>query len=233
MMNNKISIIIPVFNTEKYLAEAIESVLSQTLKPTEIIVVDDGSTDKSVEIARRFEPLVRIISQANKGVGAARNVGIQETSGDFLAFLDADDFWTENKLEIQLSYLENNPKTDMVFGYVEQFISSELPDEHKSNLKSELDKMQGFVAGAMLIKKTTFLKAGFFNEKLELGEFIDWFSRAKDLGLTFQVLNEIVLKRRIHTSNMGIYKKQHLKDYTTLLRTALARKRKMINPNEE
>jgi hypothetical protein len=108
-----------------------------------------------------------------------------------------------------------------------------LPDEHKSNLKSELDKMQGFVAGAMLIKKTTFLKAGFFNEKLELGEFIDWFSRAKDLGLTFQVLNEIVLKRRIHTSNMGIYKKQHLKDYTTLLRTALARKRKMINPNEE
>lgn len=232
-MNNKISIIIPVFNTEKYLAEAIESVLSQTLKPTEIIVVDDGSTDKSVEIARQFEPLVRIISQANKGVGAARNVGIQETSGDFLAFLDADDFWTENKLEIQLSYLENNPKTDMVFGYVEQFISSELPDEHKSNLKSELDKMQGFVAGAMLIKKTTFLKAGFFNEKLELGEFIDWFSRAKDLGLTFQVLNEIVLKRRIHTSNMGIYKKQHLKDYTTLLRTALARKRKMINPNEE
>jgi glycosyltransferase involved in cell wall biosynthesis len=233
MMNNKISIIIPVFNTEKYLAEAIESVLSQTLKPTEIIVVDDGSTDKSVEVARQFEPLVRIISQANKGVGAARNVGIQETSGDFLAFLDADDFWTENKLEIQLSYLENNPKTDMVFGYVEQFISSELPDEHKSNLKSELDKMQGFVAGAMLIKKTTFLKAGFFNEKLELGEFIDWFSRAKDLGLTFQVLNEIVLKRRIHTSNMGIYKKQHLKDYTTLLRTALARKRKMINPNEE
>ncbi len=232
-MNNKISIIIPVFNTEKYLAEAIESVLSQTLKPTEIIVVDDGSTDKSVEVARQFEPLVRIISQANKGVGAARNVGIQETSGDFLAFLDADDFWTENKLEIQLSYLENNPKTDMVFGYVEQFISSELPDEHKSNLKSELDKMQGFVAGAMLIKKTTFLKAGFFNEKLELGEFIDWFSRAKDLGLTFQVLNEIVLKRRIHTSNMGIYKKQHLKDYTTLLRTALARKRKMINPNEE
>jgi len=224
-MNNKISVIIPVFNTEKYLAEAIESVLSQTLKPTEIIVVDDGSTDKSIEVARQFEPLVRIISQVNKGAGAARNTGIQEASGDFLAFLDADDFWTENKLELQLSYLRNNPKTDMVFGYVEQFISPELPDEHKSKLNLELGKMQGFVAGAMLIKKATFLKSGLFNEKLELGEFIDWFSRAKDLGLTFHVMDEIVLKRRIHTTNMGIYKKQHLKDYTTLLREAIARKR--------
>ncbi len=124
-----ISVIIPVFNTEKYLAKAIESVLSQTLKPNEIIVVDDGSTDKSIEVARQFEPPVRIISQANKGVGSARNVGTQAASCDFLAFLDADDFWTENKLEIQLSYLENNPKTDMIFGYVEQFISPELSDE--------------------------------------------------------------------------------------------------------
>jgi len=225
MPTPKITVIIPVFNTEKYLAQAIGSVLSQTLKPTEIIVVDDGSTDKSAEVARQFEPLVRIINQENKGAGAARNAGILEASGDFLAFLDADDFWTKDKLEIQLSYLENNPKTDMVFGYVEQFISPELPDEHKSKLNLELEKMQGFLAGAMLTKKTTFLKVGPFNEKLELGEFIDWFSRAKDLGLSFQVLNEIFLKRRIHTSNMGIYKKQHLKDYTTLLREAIARKR--------
>jgi glycosyltransferase involved in cell wall biosynthesis len=224
-MNVKISVIIPVFNTEKYLAEAIESVLSQTVKPAEIIVVDDGSTDNSAEVARQFEPLVRLICQENKGVGAARNIGINNASGEFLAFLDADDLWAENKLEIQLSYLQNNPATDMVFGYVEQFISPELPDEHKSNLKPELEKMQGFLAGAMLIKKTTFLKVGFFNEKLELGEFIDWFSRAKDLGLSFHVLDEIVLKRRIHTSNMGIYKKQHLKDYTALLREAIARKR--------
>ena len=224
-----ISVIIPVFNTEKYLAEAIESVLSQTIKPAEIIVVDDGSTDKSAEVARQFEPLVRLVCQENKGVGAARNTGINNASGENLAFLDADDLWTENKLEIQLSYLQNNPGTDIVFGYVEQFISPELPDEHQRILKPEHEKMQGFVIGTMLIKKTTFLKAGLFNEKLELGEFIDWFSRAKDLGLSFHVLEDIVLKRRIHTSNMGIYKKQHLKDYTTLLRETLARKRKTIN----
>jgi glycosyltransferase involved in cell wall biosynthesis len=227
-----ISVIIPVYNTEKYLAQAIKSVLEQTVQPDEIIVIDDGSTDKSVEIARQFEPLVRIISQANKGAGSARNVGIQEASGDFLAFLDADDFWTENKLEIQLSYLQNNPETDMVFGIVEQFVSPELPDEHKRKLILELEKMQGFLAGTMLIKKTTFLKAGIFNVQLELGEFIDWFSRAKDMGLSYHVLDAVVLKRRIHTTNMGIYKKQHLKDYTSILRAALARKRKTDGQNQ-
>ncbi len=231
-MNDQITVIIPVFNTEKYLAEAIASVLSQTVKPAGIIVIEDGSTDKSAEVARQFEPFVRIISQENKGAGAARNTGIINASGEYLAFLDADDLWAENKVEIQLSYLQNYPGTDMVFGYVEQFISPELTDEHKSNLIPELEKMQGFLAGAMLIKKTTFLKVGFFNEKLELGEFIDWFSRAKDLGLTNEVLPEILLRRRIHDANMGIYKKHFKKDYTSILREAIARKRKANEQNK-
>ncbi len=85
--------------------------------------------------------------------------------------------------------------------------------------------MPGYVAGAMLICKETFLKVGLLNEKLELGEYIDWFSRAKDMGLKFHLSDAVVLKRRIHTSNMGIYKRQHLKDYTAILREALARKR--------
>ncbi len=232
MPTPKITVIIPVFNTEKYLAEAIGSVLSQTVKPAGIIVVDDGSTDNSTEVARQFEPLVRLICQENKGAGAARNTGIINASGEYLAFLDADDLWTENKLEIQLSYLQNNPGTDMVLGYVEQFISAGLPDDYKSNLKPELEKMQGFLAGAMLIKKATFLKVGFFSEKLELGEFIDWFSRAKDLGLTYEVLPEILLRRRIHDANMGIYKKHFKKDYTSILREAIARKRKANEQNK-
>jgi len=228
-----ISVIIPVYNTEKYLAQAIKSVLDQTVQPDEIIVVDDGSTDKSVEVARQFLPKVKIITQQNKGAGTARNVGIKEASGAYLAFLDADDLWVENKLEQQLSYLENHPETDMVFGIVAQFVSPELSAEHQSKLKTELEKMPGYVAGAMLIKLETFMKVGLLNEKLELGEFIDWFSRAKDMRLSYHVLDEVVLKRRIHTTNMGIYKKQNLKDYTSILREALARKRKMMNSNEE
>ena len=86
--------------------------------------------------------------------------------------------------------------------------------------------MPGFVAGTMLIKKETFHKVGMFSEKLHLGEFIDWFSRSQDLGLSYHLIPEILLKRRIHTNNMGSYKREHLKDYTSLLRDALARKRR-------
>lgn len=233
MKQPDISVIIPVYNTEKYLAQAIESVLTQTVKPAEIIVVDDGSTDGSVNIALQFGDEIRVLKLGeNCGAPAARNYGIGQASGEYLAFLDADDLWTPDKLKNQLSYLLKNPETDMVFGMVEQFISPELSDEHQNNLRSELKKMAALVAGGMLITKQLFLKVGLFNDKLEVGEFIDWFSRAKDMGLSYHVENDIILKRRIHTTNMGISKKQNLKDYTSLLREALARKRKNNEQNQ-
>ena len=220
-----ISVIIPVYNGGKYLAEAIESVLAQTLKPAEIIVVDDGSTDDSKEIARKYLPKVRTISQENKGAGAARNTGIQVAKGSFLAFLDADDLWTGQKSVIQYSFLEEHPETDLVFGKVEQFISPEFPAVYQGNLRKEMEIMPGYASGALLIEREKFLRVGLFNEQLEIGEFIDWFSRAKGLGLTHHAMDDIVLKRRIHGLNMGIYKRGHLKDYTALLREAIARKR--------
>ncbi len=221
-----ISVIIPVYNTEKYLAEAMESVLAQEINPIEIIVVDDCSTDGSLKVAEQFGENIKLLKLGeNKGPGSARNAGIKIATGKFLSFLDADDIWTNEKLVGQLTFLEEHPGMDMAFGQVEQFISPELPDEHKSKLRVELTKLPGYVAGGMLIRKDTFMKVGLFDEKLELGEFIDWFSKAKDLGLKYHVTDEVVLKRRIHTSNMGVTKREHLKDYTSLLRAALARKR--------
>ncbi len=226
MNHLKISIIIPVYNAQKYLSEAIDSIIDQAIHPSEIIVVDDASTDASIKVASRYGSQLTLLKhKTNRGCPAARNLGIMEAKGEYLAFLDADDFWTKNKLKNQLLFLESNPKTDMVFGMVEQFISPELSGEDQNRLRGELKTMPGYVAGAMLIRKETFLKVGWFDEKLELGEYIDWFSRAKDLGLTNYVSEEIVLKRRIHTSNMGINKREHLKDYTAVLRAALARKK--------
>ncbi len=224
--NNNISTIIPLYNAGKYLEEAIKSVLSQQRPPEEIIIVDDGSTDNSLEIARKFGDAIRVICQEHLGAGAARNSGVKASRGNYIAFLDADDLWLPQKLKTQMDYLEAHPETDMVFGNVHQFISPELGPEHQRRIKKELERMAGYVAGSMLIKKQKFTEAGFFNENLELGEFIDWFSRAKDLGLTFHLMDEVLLRRRIHISNMGITKKQHLNDYTAILREALARKRK-------
>jgi len=226
MNNPKISIIIPLYNAEKYFSEAINSIIDQAIHSFEIIVVDDASTDESIKVARQFDDKITLLElPKNNGSGAARNRGIEIATGDYLAFIDADDLWCKGRLEKQLNLLENNPDIDVVFGQVEQFISPELPLEDQSKLRAELKKMPGYVAGGMLIRKKTFMKVGLFDEKLELGEFIDWYSRAKDLGLKIQMTDEVVLKRRIHTTNMGVYKKQHLKDYTSVLRAALARKR--------
>ena len=106
MMQDKplVSAIIPVYNCERYLAEAIESVLAQTYRPIGIIVVDDGSTDGSADVAKSFtDPQVRYFYQPNSGQGAARNQGTNLARGSFFTFLDADDLWTDNKLELQLA----------------------------------------------------------------------------------------------------------------------------------
>lgn len=100
-----VSVIIPVYNGERFLAEAIRSALDQTLSPAEIIVIDDGSTDASAEVARGFGPPVRVLAQANLGPAAARNLGVAHAAGDLLAFLDADDLWMPEKLAYQVQFL--------------------------------------------------------------------------------------------------------------------------------
>ena len=103
-----VSVIIPVHNGGRYLRAALESVFAQTYRPFEVIVVDDGSTDDSGVIAQSFHD-VRYIHQANQGVAAARNNGIEAARGEFFAFLDQDDLWTPEKLKLQIAYLLSHP----------------------------------------------------------------------------------------------------------------------------
>jgi len=111
-MQPRISVVIPVYNGSKYLPDALASVVNQTLKPYEIIVVDDGSTDGSADIAKAFGEKIIVLSQANRGESAARNVGINAASGDWIAFLDADDVWLPEKLERQSVYCDD--ETDCI-----------------------------------------------------------------------------------------------------------------------
>ena len=220
-----ISVIIPVYNGERYLAQAIESVLAQTLPPSEIIVIDDGSTDGSVAIAERFAEQVRIDQQENRGAASARNRGVDLAKGSLLAFLDADDLWTSDKLRLQVDALEKDPGLAMVLGKVTQFISPDVAGDARHHLRNELETMPAYLIGAMLIRRDAFITVGILDEGLQLGEYIEWFNRAVDLGLRHRVLDEVVLKRRIHTSNQGIYKRPHVKDYLSVLKSALDRRR--------
>jgi glycosyltransferase involved in cell wall biosynthesis len=223
---NHISVIIPAYNAERYLGEAITSVFAQTHRPHEIIVIDDGSTDDTANVAQSFSPSVRYEWQPNGGASAARNRGIESATGNFLAFLDADDLWTENKLAHQLAAFERDPALKMVFGHVQQFYSPELGEEIKKRIKLPAEIMRGFHPGAMLIKREAFFRVGLFNPALQLGEVVDWHVRAMELGLKTLMLTDVVMKRRLHQTNQGIYKREARVEYLQILKASLDRRRK-------
>jgi glycosyltransferase involved in cell wall biosynthesis len=114
----KVSVIVPVYNAEKYVAATIESVLAQTYPNFEIIIVDDGSPDNSIEVCQKFtDSRIRIVRQENRGLPGARNTGIRHAKGDYLAFLDADDIWLPTKLEKHVHHLDNSPTVGISFCY--------------------------------------------------------------------------------------------------------------------
>jgi glycosyltransferase involved in cell wall biosynthesis len=219
MNEHSIATIIPAYNCERYLAEAIESVLAQNYRPLEIIVIDDGSTDDTAKIAKRFEPAVQYCFQGNGGIGSARNRGIELAHSDFIAFLDADDLWPEGKLEHQMLAFHDNREIEAVFGLVQQF-------EQSSGGTTDVGAlMTGQLASSMLIRRESFDRVGPFRTDIKLGEFVDWYMRASEKGLRSRMLAEVVLRRRIHDSNIGLRHRDSSSDYVRLLKNALDRRR--------
>lgn len=225
MTANRVSVVIPAHNAEKYLGEAIESILRQIYVPFQIIVVDDGSTDETERVARSF-PQIEYSKQAQQGAGAARNHGVELARGEFLAFLDADDLWSSDKLALQMAaFAENSADKTMIFGYVRQFFSGDFSEEERAKISLTDEITPAILLGAMLMRRTDFLKIGFFETSWEIGEFIDWYCKALEHGLQSQVLSEVVLHRRVHRTNQGLTKRDFQRDYVRILKASLDRRR--------
>ncbi len=222
-----LSVIIPVYNYDRYLGEAIESVLSQTHQHLEVIVVDDGSTDQSGEVARSFaDHGVRYCHHVHAGIGPARNKGVELARGDFLAFLDADDRWPQEKIERQLRAFDNDPLLEMVFGQALQLQNGPEWEAGVKNKKPAVAGMvPGMVAGTMLIKRAAFFRVGKFQGDWKVGEFIDWYARAVELQIRSLVLPDLLLWRRIHDSNQGVRERHSVSDYARVLKASLDRRR--------
>lgn len=222
-----VSVIIPVFNYERYLAEAVASVLGQSYPQIELIVVDDGSTDSSAELAKSFAGSgVQYCHQVHAGIGPARNSGVELAQGDFLAFLDADDRWPEEKLELQLGAFYSDPALEMVFGQAMQLQNGpewEMGVREKKPVQEKV--VPGLVAGTMLIKRSAYVRVGKFQGELKVGEFIDWYARAVDLNIRSLVLPDLLLWRRIHDSNQGVRERHSVSDYARVLKASLDRRR--------
>jgi glycosyltransferase involved in cell wall biosynthesis len=220
-MNTATSVVIPCFNGERYLAEAIAGVRLQSSCPVEIIVVDDGSTDSSGEIARAAG--VRCVRQENAGVAAAINHGVRVASGPFVAFVSADDVWRPEKLALQHAAL-GNADNRLVFGHMEHFASPELPAEVAARLVVPPLPMPAFSAGTLLTRLDTFRSVGELDESFAVGEFVDWFGRAKDRGLEVVMLPDTVSMRRVHKSNHSSAMLK-TKSYAPVLKALLDRRR--------
>lgn len=218
-----ISVIIPFYNRDRYLAEAIESVLNQTYTNIELILVDDGSTDKSAEIARSYP--VKYHYQTNMGIGAARNTGISLATGDFFAFLDSDDIWTTDKLTKQMEAFAADPNLEAVFGYTQNFYSPELETEFRAKIRCDEQPISNTLCSAVLIKRQAFLRIGMFDINLKVGIDMAWAISAMEQQLQQIILPDVIYYRRIHKANNGIVNRDYTGERIGVLKAKLDRQR--------
>lgn len=203
-----ISVVIPVFNSEKYITECLDSVLSQSYKNLEIIIVDDGSTDKTVELINGYKSdLIKVYSQKNSGQAIARNVGVEKATGEWIAFIDSDDKWFKDKIEMQLEYCEK-----YVWSHSDYYF---IGDIHKPQTRSSyfvsnqsgyaFDKLvieNTIATSSVIIKKSIFQEFGGFNTAYRaLQDWDLWLKVSKEYEIGY--LDKPLAEYRVHSSSVS------------------------------
>lgn len=220
-----VSVIMPVYNCEKYVAEAVESVLGQTYTHIELICIDDRSTDGTLPILKSFGDRIALVeAPENGGIAKARNLGIAHATGEFIAFADADDIWKPTKLAQQMKQFDQDLTLDISFCMIQNFLSPELPDEVKATKRFPTDAIPGQISGAFVARRSSFDRVGLLSEHYRAGEFIDWMNRASELGLRHAMVPEVLYLRRVHAANTTQSRAAQM-EYLRIAKAALDRKR--------
>lgn len=219
----KVSVIIPIYNAEKFISETIESVMAQTYPDWEIIAVDDGSTDKTPEILKEYKKKLpkklHVITQKNSGVSIARNTGVSDAKGEYIAFLDHDDLWLPEKLEKQVKVLDSNKELGLLYSdsYMidergnlkkDTLISSIMSRNilrikmFRGNILNELFCVDFIPLLTTIVRKDTFDKVGMFNPEYKISEDYDLFLRIAQL-YTVDFIERPLAKYRIHSRGIS------------------------------
>lgn len=220
-----ISVILPVYNGEKYLGEAIDSVFSQDYPRVELVVVDDGSTDRSWEIIQSY-PGIKAVRKENGGVASARNLGVGLATGSFCAFLDQDDYWAPSKLSIQMASLSQEPTWGFVVCYCQQFIDENNPPSVPI-LPEIFKPHKTYLPSSWLMRKEVLEEAGGFNESFRYGDDTNLLFALAERKVQHGCCSELLLYRRLHKQNashdhLGGYS---MKELLLVLRYSNERKR--------
>jgi glycosyltransferase involved in cell wall biosynthesis len=224
MSSQSVSVVIPVYNGEKFLADAIASVLRQTVSPQEIVVIDDGSTDCTPQIAAGFGPAVSYYRQERQGPPGARNFGIGKTASEWVSLLDADDIWPENSLELQLESIKKNPSLQVVVGYALLWSGpGKEPVASSNDAPGEPRLIMNL--GSALIRRSLFERLGLLNQELLYCDDWDWFMRARELHIRMHVHNGLVLYYRRHAENLTNNHSLNNRYVVKMLKQSLDRRR--------
>ncbi len=221
----KVSVIIPTYNRSEYISETIDSVVAQTYKDFEIIVVDDGSTDNTKEVLAKYGSKIKVIDQVNSERAIARNNGVQNSSGEYIAFLDSDDLWLEDKLEKQVKILDEMKDVVLVYG------QSLRIDEKSSDIKAAKRQKEGYSGDAFekllirniitsptpVLRKKDFEKIDGFQTKYIPYEDWEFWIRMSLLG-KFYYISEPLSRYRIHSQqSVKLTSAKKIEEVTTLL----------------
>ncbi len=206
-----IAVIIPTYNRYLLLKRAISSVYAQTYSPKEIIIIDDGSTDATVNIQNDF-PKIIYIYQKNRGVSSARNHGIKSAKYEWIAFLDSDDEWHEDKLQKQMEFHQKNP--DILISYTDELwirngIQTKTPKKYKKigkNIFLENLSYCNIAPSSVVLHKTLFEKVGFFDEALEVCEDYDLWLRISSRYKVVLIRKKLIKKYAGHDEQLGFKK---------------------------
>ena len=199
-----VTCVVPVYDGERFLAEALDSALAQDYEPMEIVVVDDGSTDGTPDVAAGYGDRIRYLRQENAGPSAARNRGLEASRGEFVSFLDADDLWVPGKTTLQVETLRERPGLDWCVGHVQNFWMEELAEEERQfeGRRFSEERLPGYSLDTLLARRSAFEVIGGLDPDLRTGEDNDWFLRARDSDLSHLLLPDLLARRRLHAGNL-------------------------------
>jgi glycosyltransferase involved in cell wall biosynthesis len=222
-----ITCIVPVYNGERYLGEALDSILAQTRPPEQIIVADDGSTDGTAGVVASYGDRILYLYQPNARPSAARNLGLRAAEGEFVTFLDSDDRWHPEKLARQLARFEANPAIEYCVTHVQNFWVPELQEEadrFRGHPRSA--PTPGYVTQTLMARRSLFERIGPFNTELKNADAADWFLRADSAGAQSELLPDVLVHRRLHANNRSRMLSTNSRDeYLRLLKDSMERRR--------
>lgn len=197
-----ISVVMPAYNAEAFIADAVASILAQNYQPLEVIVIDDGSTDNTAAIVASFGGTVHLHRQANAGPPVARNRGLDLASGEFVSFLDADDLFEPDMVARQLPRLRANSAVDIVLGQLRHFEKTSAATGLLHGAIAPSDDQLTMQLSCGLFRRAVFESVGRFDPGLWQCDDWDWFMRARELGVGMLLHRDVVVNHRLHGANI-------------------------------